>query len=1106
MDSVSTGERKLLLRRRRLINTLGLCLLLAVPITPAPKPVKADSQAFVTRGCHLPDCDPRGVSSGATLELNGQNYRFTGVNIYNANSNGWCNEAMGGTVLDDSLTAISSSAGGVFRAWFFQQLATTNGIRDWTAFDRTLAAARRHGFRVIVTLIDQWGDCGASTSPGYGYKSEAWYRTGYREQVDPLGTMTYRDWVADVVSRYASDPSVLAWQLVNEAEVKAADGTCAVGAAQILKDFAADVSGLIKSIERNHLVSLGTIGSGQCGAQGSEYSFVHDIDTIDLCEYHDYHSPADAMPGDAYNGLQLRINQCKALDKPLFVGETGIYPNDVGGTLAARARAFRAKFAAQFAAGVVGELAWDWDRKGSLLDNYNIGPADPVLGVISGIFNFSFVYDFAISHDGNHIAFSGIQNGVYALFEANRDGSNVVLLVADSYAHRPDFSPDDRQIVYSGSDPSRHTHGLYLVATDGGSPPVSITDPSIDETNPRFSPDGRHVVALSPDPVTNLGDEIREIDLATGVDTLLLTDPPNGGAGSVYSADGLNIIFGHPMDATASQWQIVSMPRSGGPMTQLTHFPDGLNPGNPESSPFAVNFGRILFTVYSSQSGISSIYAMSPDGTGQTPLTTSPTPFYSVHWTPEGQVAYLTSDTDPLTQAFYSTLQMPLQPLPPRAAPAAAAGDGIATVSWSAPVYDGDSPITGYTLAASPGPAHITVGPSLRTATIGGLFNGTAYTFTVAAMNAVGTSESSRASNVVTPQTGASAPVSTQQPAAAGDTVTTDPGTGPTPSLPVTTSVTLPSNSSGGIVSLTQSSVTTSSPIGFTFVDRQVQISAPPGTTLKPLVLKFALDASKTAGQTASTLQLYRTEGAGPAAQVPDCTGGAGVAAPDPCISVRTDLPGGDIQITVLTSTASVWNLALDTTPPSVAFASPADGATFKLHQAVNATFSCADQGSGIASCTAPVASGSAIDTGSVGTKTFAVLARDRAGNARTTTHSYRVIFDFAGFYSPINNVPVLNSVKAGSVVTESFSLGGNQGMGIMAAGYPKSQAISCTSLVASGSQAAMTGTLHYGSAAFGTRYYEQWTGSSSWQGTCRQIIIRLSDGTDHIAYFKFTK
>jgi hypothetical protein len=40
---------------------------------------------------------------------------------------------------------------------------------------------------------------------------------------------------------------------------------------------------------------------------------------------------------------------------------------------------------------------------------------------------------------------------------------------------------------------------------------------------------------------------------------------------------------------------------------------------------------------------------------------------------------------------------------------------------------------------------------------------------------------------------------------------------------------------------------------------------------------------------------------------VPACSGPAGVASPDPCVSARAMLSGGDVAITVLTSTASDW-------------------------------------------------------------------------------------------------------------------------------------------------------------------------------------------------------
>jgi hypothetical protein len=207
---------------------------------------------------------------------------------------------------------------------------------------------------------------------------------GYRAP-DPAGTVSYRDWVAEIVGRYKNDPTILAWQLVNEAEVQpgpAAD--CGANAAQILKSFATDVSGLVKSIDPNHLVSLGTIGSGQCGAEGAEYQDLHAVPTIDLCEYHDYGEPNAAMPGDGFNGLAVRIDQCQALHKPIFVGESGIVPSDVGdGTLAARADAFDAKFNAQFCAGVAGELVWHWSTSGSQVDDHDVGAGDPTIGVLA---------------------------------------------------------------------------------------------------------------------------------------------------------------------------------------------------------------------------------------------------------------------------------------------------------------------------------------------------------------------------------------------------------------------------------------------------------------------------------------------------------------------------------------------------------------------------------------------------------------------------------------------------------------------------------------------------------------------------------------------------
>jgi DNA-binding beta-propeller fold protein YncE len=78
------------------------------------------------------------------------------------------------------------------------------------------------------------------------------------------------------------------------------------------------------------------------------------------------------------------------------------------------------------------------------------------------------------------------------------------------------------------------------------------------------------------------------------------------------------------------------------------------------------------------------------------------------------------------------------------------AGDGSVTVSWDPPGIDGGSPITGYTVTASPGGATCTT-TGQTSCVVTGLANGTGYTFTVTARNAEGTSSPSSPSGTVTP-------------------------------------------------------------------------------------------------------------------------------------------------------------------------------------------------------------------------------------------------------------------------------------------------------------------------------------------------------------------
>jgi Domain of unknown function (DUF1906)/Fibronectin type III domain len=98
----------------------------------------------------------------------------------------------------------------------------------------------------------------------------------------------------------------------------------------------------------------------------------------------------------------------------------------------------------------------------------------------------------------------------------------------------------------------------------------------------------------------------------------------------------------------------------------------------------------------------------------------------------------------------------------------ATGGNARVAISWTAAVANG-SPVTGYTVTASPGGAKDSVNGSTTSTVMSGLTNGTRYTFTVTATNAAGTSPASTPSAGVTPRVPSTSSAPTGATAAPGD-------------------------------------------------------------------------------------------------------------------------------------------------------------------------------------------------------------------------------------------------------------------------------------------------------------------------------------------------
>jgi hypothetical protein len=330
-------------------------------------------------GCrsHDPTCapiacrggDPFVRRTGASLTLRGQPYRFSGANSWGvAYAPDGCRIS---EIEDPELAAertfddMAELGIDVLRVWAFQSYAGASG-RDYAAFERLVAHARRAGVRLVFVLENQHSDCTE------GGRDDEWFRTGYTA---PYGAyaLSYVDYVDGVVEHFRDEPTILAWELLHEA---GSEDFAALNA------FVQQMSTRIRVTDSNHLIAAG-IDNGHSSATENEgpdsnYAALHAHPTIDLLDVHDFDDAEEPLNGDQLANFEI----ARALGKPAMVGAVAVVLTDgSGGTLVARAELLRAKLDAAYEHGFAGALVYDyypdWMIPGYSFDSR---PADPLGG------------------------------------------------------------------------------------------------------------------------------------------------------------------------------------------------------------------------------------------------------------------------------------------------------------------------------------------------------------------------------------------------------------------------------------------------------------------------------------------------------------------------------------------------------------------------------------------------------------------------------------------------------------------------------------------------------------------------------------------------------
>ena len=313
--------------------------------------------------------------SGTALTIGGAPYRFVGANI-------WYGAYLGAEApfgnrdrlrreLDalqalglDNLRLLASSELSPLKNSITPAFRTQGPDYNRTlleGLDFTLAEMGRRGMKAVLYLTNFWEWSGGMMTylywtnggryinmndPAHPWPEFPDFNAAFYRSSNAVGL--YHDYVRAVVSRtnsitgrrYADDPAIMSWQLANEPRPGGSDE---VGRPNLPSFYAwiAATARLIKSIDRNHLVSTGSEGLQGCLGLEACVDAAHNIPEVDYLTAHiwpqnwGWADPAnlagtwDTVERNTRDYIQRHAAAANRLGRPLVIEEFG-FPRDAG--------------------------------------------------------------------------------------------------------------------------------------------------------------------------------------------------------------------------------------------------------------------------------------------------------------------------------------------------------------------------------------------------------------------------------------------------------------------------------------------------------------------------------------------------------------------------------------------------------------------------------------------------------------------------------------------------------------------------------------------------------------------------------------------------------